>query len=605
MQDESTGSPTIVFLHGVGEGDPHQKWYEALNRGLQQAGYPGLEAVNTLAPCYADLLHLAVESQGEKRLPPVTQQHRSKAQTVRNRASYDRRLASIERRLEPAQAGSGNDFADAAANAAFAMKKFRQAKQYMTVEATRRSVLNRILDQLPDEGTLILIGHSLGSVIAADLLPRLPQALQLAGMITVGSPLAQGNFDLTKLETNLKNPPSNLHWWINFWSGTDPVAARRGVSSFVPWVMDFKVSTPLHPLEAHSAGAYLSTPQVAAAVGFAAFGSLSTEMASVDRGLSVPLNREEWLSVLMLRYAHLIRGRLKGDLQTRFTGALSEVQRERVRALQDQARADGRLVPSAIAVLDQNYGSSSVLTVPDRLPDEDKNEVAEIFVALALENPLRPYEIDIKTEVRRDALRDLCAEMGLTTPFANAVFDSIDTASRALGSSRNWMRWGFVGAGVALAAIATGGLALAPSAGAFGAAAVTSGLAAFGPGGMIGGLVTAGSLVSVGTGSIVYGATSLASSAESVEQLVHAQLAAVILRKESDLEPDLSVWEVWTELERSLARELARMREFSDSDSFALKAVARKLSAVQAALSYSVANDLFPLPPAVPTTERA
>lgn len=601
MNAGSTNAPTIVFLHGVGEGDPHQKWYGALDRGLRDVGYPGLESVTTIAPRYADLLH-GVEDDGEpaKKLPPQTQPHRLKKHLQRDRAAYDRALAAIEQRLEPARGGKGNDIADKAASAAFAMEKFRQAKQYMTDDGTRRRVLNHIIGQLPDEGSIVLIGHSLGSVIAADLLPRLPQSLRVAGMVTIGSPLAQGNFDVTKLETDLKHPPSNLNWWINFWSGTDPVAARRGVSSFVPWVLDFKIATPLLPLDAHSAAEYLLAPQVAKAVGFAAFGSLSTELAVVDRTLTVPLNDEEWLTLLSLRYAHLIRAQLKGELRSRFTGALAEVQRVKVRGLRERAKAEGRLVPSAVAVLDQGVFATSDPAMPDRLPDKDKNSMAEVLVALAVDNPLRPYEVDVKTETRRDAMRDLCAEMGLTTPFADTTFDALEAANRALGGGgRSWVKWSFVGAGVALAAIATGGLALAPTAGAFGAAAVTSGLAAFGPGGMIGGLVTAGSLVSAGAGSIVYGVTSLASSAESVEQMVQVQLGALILRKASDLDIDPAAWELWTELERSLSREHARLREFSDSDSAALKAVSRKLSAVQAALAYSVENNLFQLPPAL------
>lgn len=60
--------------------------------------------------------------------------------------------------------------------------------------------------------------------------------------------------------------------------------------------------------------------------GAALFGSKSKELAVVDHGFDIPLNTAETFTLLGLRYAHLIRDRLKGDVQDRYSGALRQAQ---------------------------------------------------------------------------------------------------------------------------------------------------------------------------------------------------------------------------------------------------------------------------------------
>ncbi len=130
---------------------------------------------------------------------------------------------------------------DAVAAAALAQPYFSQASNYLTRPRIRAQVLLRILRRLPQLGRLVIVGHSLGSVIAADLVRRLPGGLDVVGMVTIGSPLANPRFAIDRLRDRLKEPPTNLGWWVNFWNAADPVTTHRGISSVFPWMVDFRI----------------------------------------------------------------------------------------------------------------------------------------------------------------------------------------------------------------------------------------------------------------------------------------------------------------------------------------------------------------------------
>lgn len=575
-------------------------WRNGLSVGLEAAGYAGLEGIDIVVPSYPDLLRRlnGEPRRAEEKMPPVTEPRWKHAQRKADIANFHRRNAAMERRLVDSAAhapGPLNAAADRAAATAFHIPFFEEARNYMSDERVRSGVLNRILQQLPDEGSIVLIGHSLGSVIAADLLPRIPHRLKIAGMVTIGSPLAQGNFDLKKLDTDLQDPPSNLEWWVNFWSATDPVAARRGAASAVPWVLDIRVPTPFQPLAAHDAHEYLSNELVGKAVGYALYGSQATEIAVLESGLDVQMDEEELRSLASLRLCHLIQERLEADAQARFAGALARVQHQAVEDLIAKRKLEGRPVPSALADLHTSDVVASGLAVsprPTALASLD--DATELFTVLALQNPLFPYEIEVKNQVRVAAMRELAKEMQLHPQLGEDALKAVEEASKVL-TGKSWLRkWGAVGAG-ALAVVASGGVLLPAAPGVVGAAAITSALASFGPGGMIGGLLTAGALVSAGSGTFVAGIMSSGSTADEVEGLVHGQLSRLILRDKCGLGGDNSVWSMWVASERELKGHQRRLKLFSDSNSTELKETGAKLHALREAIRYADEHGFSPL----------
>ncbi|MFJ4030027.1 hypothetical protein ACIPWF_22030 [Paenarthrobacter sp. NPDC089989] len=584
----------LLFLHGVGEGDPEDRWMAELTQSLVRLGYPNLESLRVIAPKYAHALKGADEP---CKMPAVTIKQPLREAARKNRREFERRIGALESRFGRHDRGNGYIGSDVWIDAAVASPPFGQARNYLTNQKIRAQVLERILSKLPDSGRLVIVGHSLGSVIAADIVRRLPVGLEIAGMVTIGSPLACGAFDVDKLRDTLSEPPTNLAWWVNFWNAADPVAARRGLSSVFPWLIDLRIHTGKVAIAAHAAVEYLAHDAVADAIGYALYGSKTTDLAPVDKGLEIPLDATEHFALLALRYAYLVKARLQGEQKDRFAGALRQVQATVVADIRKRNSGEGRGIPSEIAGLAFDVSDLGA-PVPEPLPSSyvSKDEAVVLLTVLAAENVIRPFEITVSKKLWQEAMEDLTAEMGLGSQYGADVFAAARLAQEALSGSRgvNWIKWGALGAGAAAIVVATGGLALAAGTGLAGAAVITSALASFGPGGMIGGLLTAGTLVTAGGGGIAYGLASPGTTAETLVGVVERRLAAAILRQKQVLEPDMGLWQVLVETEMEVRREYERLDEFSDEAAPTLKELRRKIDAIERALRYLSANGLGP-----------
>lgn len=586
--------PILVFLHGVGDGDPDNGWRTRLDESLARMGYPGLDAERFIAPKYA---HALKGHDDDFTLPPVTVKQPPREAARQNRRAFERRMGAIEFRLGRHERGGGVIGLDTGVRAAVGLPSFIQARNYLTDRHIRAQVLGRVLKQLPDSGRIIIVGHSLGSVIAADLIVRLPPGLEVAGLITIGSPLANPGFDLDKLRELLREPPTNLAWWVNFWNVSDLVAAHRGVSSVFPWMVDFRIDTKvLVSRRAHSANEYLGSTDVVEAIGFGLFGSRSRDIAHVKRGAAIPPDATELLALLALRYAHLLKGRLEGDQRDRFAGALRSVQAIAVDEIAARNAAIGRRTPSELARLAFDRSDPGA-AVPEPAPSRhlSKDDAVVVLTMLASENPIRPFEISIPKEKRQLAMQDLTAEAGLGSQYGRDVFTAAKQSADNLSArSVNLLKLGAISIGAVAIAVATGGLALAAGAGLAGAAVVTSALASFGPGGMIGGLLTVGTLMTAGGGGIAYGLASASTTAEAFDEVVERLLTLEILRRLQGLESDPAVWRTLVATEIEVRREHERLDEFSDPGAPGIKELKLKIDTIARALKYLRENGLEP-----------
>lgn len=584
--------PFLLFLHGVGDGNRDGAWLTGLSAALSRLGYPDVNAERVIAPRYA---HALKDSDESLPLPRTTVKQPARDKVRQNRRDFERRAAALEFRLGRHNQGNGWGGAEFVVNGSASLPGFVQVRKYLGNADVRAQVLHLILQKLPAAGQIVIIGHSLGSVIAADLLQRLPTGLEVVGMLTIGSPLASGRFDVDKLRESMQEPPTNLAWWVNFWNVLDPVAAHRGLSSVYNWMLDFRIGTGFNH-HVHDAETYLSHDAVAEAVGFALFGSTSTEIVSVDHGVDIQLDASELTALVALRYAYLLKSRLEGEQAARFAGALRQVQATAVNEVRQRNRDAGRPLPSQIARLAFDPSDPDAL-VPEPLPSRhlSKEDAVTLLTVLASENVIRPFELNIDRDKWLGAMQELTAEMGLGSQYGTHVFEAAKSAQDVLsGALINWKKWGALGAGAVALVVATGGLALAAAPGVVGAAVITSALAGFGPGGMIGGLLTAGTLVGAGGGGIAFSLASPGTTAETVEAVIQRRLAAAILRKRQSLEPDYTLWRILSANEIAFRREFERLDEFSDESAQGLKELKKKLETIERAMKYLSQNGLEP-----------
>src|SRR6266487_4158568 len=66
---------------------------------------------------------------------------------------------------------------------------FRDVAAYLDRNEIRQLVLDTVLERFPTSGRVVLVSHSLGTVVAMDLLTRLPDQVEVAQLVTAGSPL--------------------------------------------------------------------------------------------------------------------------------------------------------------------------------------------------------------------------------------------------------------------------------------------------------------------------------------------------------------------------------------------------------------------------------
>jgi hypothetical protein len=141
----------------------------------------------------------------------------------------------------------------------------KQVRQYLIEPETRSFVLDRVASTICDD-TRILIGHSLGSVVAYEALCAHPD-WPIKGLITLGSPLGIRNLVFDRLQpapvNGLGQWPGEGRQWSNLCDRCDVVALVKKLSPLFPGVVDYNVN---NGWKAHAVLAHLTAVQTGRAV---------------------------------------------------------------------------------------------------------------------------------------------------------------------------------------------------------------------------------------------------------------------------------------------------------------------------------------------------
>jgi hypothetical protein len=269
------GRVQLVFVHGRSQQglDPallRRGWVAGLNGGLTMAGLPTVDPQDVYFPYYGDRLAAVLEAlPAEVELTPSA------------RVLYAAMLDEAARRagmpVEPVAVDEGFGLGSVAGlvgvvreplgwiaahsgvDRVVVAAAFKDVAAYLDANRTRDAVLDAVLETVPTSGAVVLVGHSLGTVVAMDLLPR------LAPGVTVGSPLGMDTV-YSRLRIGGPRLPAIAGPWFNVWCRTDPVSIGCPLADDWTGLAGERVVANA-PDRAHDVGQYLAHPEVAAVIG--------------------------------------------------------------------------------------------------------------------------------------------------------------------------------------------------------------------------------------------------------------------------------------------------------------------------------------------------
>jgi hypothetical protein len=532
-----THARDVVFLHGASGPEYEATWLGPLNLRLAQMGHSRFDPSHDRVTSPAYLKELRAGRPGSE--PARTWTKGNERDHQRSRLRYLQRqdeLSRVARTWERSGAGPmvswlPDDLADDGWVTRVGIRFVNAARRYQHDRDCRWAAQRAVLDQLPTSGSIILIAHSLGSVIAVDLLTKLPPDLTVDLLLTIGSPLAIKRLGDPGFEAEF--PYDRVGGWVNLYDPGDIVTVGCGVGRRFPAACDITVETG----QSHNAAAYLSNPAAAAVIGHHTFGvQASAGPASIQRRL-----HPAW-QPLLLSFAYsnelsscaksqewLFKARVDTARALLAKRTVADVRAKRQQLIDDMAvRLDDSPVGEGRFPNEDDLLHHAADLVRGTWTDE---ALLSLAVGLEMSPPLHPFDVKISEQHRHLALLNTLnrvrARYGQVSveEFADAVRDGVKAGENAVKESG--FPWGtvLITGGLLLLSLTGVGLAVAAPAGLAGAAVITGTLAAFGPGGMIGGLITIATLTGVGAAATGIGVA--VGTAEDPEMVERARRLAV------------------------------------------------------------------------------
>jgi len=531
-----THARDVVFLHGASGPEDEAAWLGPLNLRLAQMGHSRFDPSHDriTSPAYLEELRLG----GPGPEPARTWTKGDESDHQRSRLGYLQRQDELSREARSwERVGAGrvvswlpDDLADDGWVTRVGIRFVHAARLYQRDPDCRWAAQRAVLDQLPRSGSIILVAHSLGSVIAVDLLTKLHPNLTVDLLLTIGSPLAikrLGDPGLAEF------PYDRVGGWVNLYDPGDIVTVGCGVGRRFPAACDITVETG----QSHSAAAYLSNPAAAAVIGHHAFGGQADiRPASIQRRL-----HPAW-QPLLLSFAYsnqlsscarsqewMFKARVDSARALLAKRVVADVHAKRQHLLEGNGlRLDDSPVGEGRFPNEQDLLHHAADLVRDTWTDE---ALLSLAVGLEMSPPLHPFDVKISEQHRHlallNTLKRVRARHGEVSAqeFADAVRDGVKAGENAVKESG--FPWGtvLITGGLLLLSLTGVGLAVAAPAGLAGAAVITGTLSAFGPGGLIGGLITIATLTGVGAAATGIGVA--VGAAEDPEVVERARRLAV------------------------------------------------------------------------------
>ncbi|MCX5262310.1 serine protease [Streptomyces canus] len=302
------GRRHLIFVHGRRQHthkpeDLRRGWTAGLNHGLTRAGLATINPADVWFPFYADQLNQAVtrqESAGAREARPLVLEELTAESAAELFAaesptgSYEQLILeaaaregmpqngqlTVERNDRGTREGFGNFLVGPVQQAlswlaartdvdALAIATiFRDVDIYLGNTRVREEVLTSVkalLAEIPPDGEIVLVTHSLGTVVGMDFIHQLQEQRPLHLLVTAGSPLGMDAVYRRLLATGADRR-SGVNTWLNAWCPTDAVAIGCPLSGDT-WGKVSDVAVVNAKGRAHSIEEYLAHPEVAEQIG--------------------------------------------------------------------------------------------------------------------------------------------------------------------------------------------------------------------------------------------------------------------------------------------------------------------------------------------------
>lgn len=575
----------LLFLHGINRRND-AKWLVTLDAMLRAAEFPPVERSGAiLLPSYSEQL----DGWGLQKIEPprANSQPKGALSGEANRDAYRKerfRIGQVldgvgEKHVKPDPANALRGPAKALAYRTQA----QQARRYLQDEHVRGSVLKRVIDELDQRqnNRVLIIAHSLGTVVALDLIRRLPPGVLVPMLVTVASPLANPEFlkVFEKENARFEFPFGVVESWVNLYNPQDHVAGGAGIQRLRPEAQDVvrKVGRNVHSLAAH-----LEDPTIGRVVGEALFGRATHTDAVPPPTAWLP--GRAVVPTLAILYGICMRDavRASGD----------QAKAKRYATALEQVRAEARSLWSGDGELEQ---VSSLLYREESIPDavaEALSRQPQLLIDAALltdlVNPIDPYEIEVPASVVRQARSDYLHKAHLATVNVEDIETAIPEAQRAFAGGLPLARKKVRPTPRGVGALGIAVRREAPAAEADGEATLATVVSIAGSG-IVGSLLTS-SLAAGGPDTVPTDRLGLAMAMMSsrnfqqaaVELLARALLAHKSLRQDSGaLE-----WELLTTALTRMQEDHFQWSGISDADSDRVRDLNRKIATANKALAW-------------------
>ncbi|MGW1048584.1 alpha/beta fold hydrolase [Streptomyces sp. NPDC001118] len=147
-------------------------------------------------------------------------------------------------------------------------RKERTTDENGTVTTLDERIRHRITRALDPSRPAVVIGHSLGSVVALEALASYAGQVEL--LVTVGAPIAMNAFIWPRLSPHPPAVPSGVKRWLDAWDGDDPVVPLRRLCDVIlpneHGVLPEPLALSSRAFWTHSALSYLRRPEIAGPV---------------------------------------------------------------------------------------------------------------------------------------------------------------------------------------------------------------------------------------------------------------------------------------------------------------------------------------------------